>query len=57
MPARTQCAAAVPAAWPITAQVAMTRVLVNATWLALMLRPAMNRFSTFLLYKQRSGML
>ena len=50
-------AAAVPAAWPKTAQVAMTRVLPKATWLALILRPAMKRLLTFLLYSERSGML
>ena len=37
--------AAVPTAWPITAQVAITRVDVKAAWLALMLRPAMNRLA------------
>ena len=41
---------------PSTAQVAITRVDVNATWLALMLRPAINRLATFLLYSDRSGM-
>lgn len=42
-----QRAAAVPAAWPIVAQVAMTRVEPKATWLAEMLRPANSRFSVF----------
>ena len=44
--AERQRAAAVPMAWPPTAQVAMTRVLAKATWVALMLRPAKNRLDT-----------
>ncbi len=44
-----QSAAAVPAAWPITAHVAITRVDVNATCEAPMLRPAINRLAMFLL--------
>ena len=39
-------AAAVPTAWPMTAQVAMTRVELKATWLQLALRPAMKRLPT-----------
>ena len=54
---REQNAAAVPAAWPITAQVPMTRVDVNATCEQLALRPAMNRLETSLLYSDRRGML
>ena len=54
---RAQSAAAVPIPWPITAQVAMTRVLVNATWLQLALRPAIMRLEMSLLYRARRGML
>ena len=42
---RSQRAAAVPTAWPPTAQVAMTRVLAKAMWVALMLRPAKKRLA------------
>jgi hypothetical protein len=35
----------------------MTRVLVNATWLALMFRPAIMRLEMFRLYKDLKGML
>ena len=45
IPSRAQRAAAVPAAWPITAQVAMTRVEVKATWLQLAFRPAIIRLA------------
>ncbi len=44
---RAHKAAAFPAAWPSTAQVAITRVLPKATCVALMLRPATSRFVTF----------
>ena len=54
---RTHSAAAVPAACPTTAQVAMTRVEVKATCEQLMLRPAIMRLWMFRLYSERSGML
>ena len=50
-------AAAVPAACPTTAQVAITRVDVNATCEQLILRPAIIRFLMFLLYSARYGRL
>ena len=49
--------AAVPTAWPITPHVAITRVLPNATWVALMFRPANKRLPMFREYSERSGML
>lgn len=45
-----------PAACPIVAQVAMTRVEPNATWLAEMFRPANSRFPVFTEYRLRYGM-
>ena len=50
-------AAAVPAAWPATEQEFITRVEVNARWLALMLRPAIIRFENPLAHIIESGRL
>ena len=52
---RRATAAPVPAAWPITAQVAITRVEDRAMWVALMLRPANSRLGTLSEYRERKG--
>jgi hypothetical protein len=46
-PSRAARAAPTPAASPVTAHVAMTRVVPKATWVAEMSRPAMSMFETF----------
>ncbi|MNW63302.1 hypothetical protein D3C74_415010 [compost metagenome] len=56
MPRRLLSAAPVPAASPMTAQVAITRVVPKATWEALISRPAISIFRTFAEYRERKGM-
>jgi hypothetical protein len=55
-PRPTASAAAVPAASPPTAHVAITRVVPNATCDAEIVRPAIHMFVTLREYRQRSGM-
>ena len=45
--------AAVPTAWPMAPQVAMTRVELMAVWVTEIFRPANIRFSTLREYRQR----
>ncbi len=52
---RAQVAAAIPAAAPAAAQVAITRVVPNATCETLISRPDRNRFRILRLYRQRYG--
>ncbi|MNC49767.1 hypothetical protein D3C75_989660 [compost metagenome] len=56
MPRRLLSAAPVPAASPMTAQVAITRVVPKATWEALISRPAISIFRTLAEYRERKGM-
>lgn len=55
IPFRAARAAPAPAASPVTAQVAITRVVPKATWLAEMSRPAISRFRVFREYSERKG--
>ena len=48
-------AAAVPTAWPSSAQVAMTREALIAVCVTEMFRPAKKRFSTLWEYRHRYG--